>query len=202
MGNPKLTGFNADGTKISYKDLEVRLAVIHFAKEALGIDVISNSNDKYKIDLISKNGDCPDIECERSNCLSDDYWSDKNYSEFLRNAMPNIKYKTLNFQGRKEHYWQEGDHYHKNGKFWYTEKNHLTNLFVRTTFNFTQFMVIRPEVIRDETKVYRAYKQPTNIHKNEPEPWLGFRYQDVETWNFKNGVYTLDNRYESQKSIH
>jgi len=202
----KLQGYNADGTKINFKDLPVRLAVIHFAKEALGYNVISNSNDDYKIDLISENGDCPDIECERSNCTTEDYWTNKNYSQFLHNATPSIKFKTLNFQGRKEHYWQEGDHYYTRGKhagkFWYTEHNHLTNLFVRTTFNFTQFMVIRPEVIRDESKVLRAWKQPTTIHKNEPEPWLGFRYQDVETWNFKNGIYSLDKRYESQQSIH
>ena len=187
-----LQGFNADGTKVNFNDLALRLAVTKFAKQALGIDVISNSNDKYKIDLISKNGDCPDIECERSNCKTPDYWLSKGYSQFLSDATPSIKYKTLNFQARKEHFWQEGDHYYKNGKFWYTEKNHLTNLFVRTTYNFEQMMLIRPEVIRDESKLYRALKKPYNIHKNEPEPWIGVRRKDVETWNLVNGLYVLD----------
>ena len=198
----KLKGYNADGTEVNFKDLPLRLAVIKFAKQAYNYDVISNSNDKYKIDLISKNGDCPDIECERSNCKSADYWSSKGYSQFLSDAEPNIKYKTLNFQKRKEHYWIEGDHYYKNGKFWYTEKNHLTNLFVRTTFNFEQMMVIRPEIIRDESKLYRAFKQPFNIHKDEPEPWIGVRRKDVETWNLVNGIYILDKTYTTNESIH
>ena len=188
----KLVGINADGTEVNYKDLPVRLAVTDFVKQVFNWNVISNSNDEYKIDLISENGDCPDIECERSNCKQPDYWSSKGFSEFLRDATPSIPFRTLNFQGRKEHYWIEGDHYYKNGKYWYTEKNHLTNLFIRTTYNFEQMMIIRPEIIRDESKVYRALKQPFNIHKNELEPWLGFRRKDVETYNKVNGVWVLD----------
>ena len=198
----QLSGYNADGTKVNYKDLPVRTAVSKFVDQAYGYKVISNSNDEYKIDLISENGDCPDIECERSNCKVADYWSSKGFSQFLSNAIPSVKYKTLNFQGRKEHYWIEGDHFYKNGNFWYTEKNHLTNLFIRTTFHFEQMLVIRPEVIRDETKLYRAMKQPYNIHKNELEPWIGVRRKDVETWNLVNGIYVLDKTFITDESIY
>lgn len=188
----KLEGVNADGTKVNYNDLPVRIAVSNFVKQVFDWNVMSNNNDKYAIDLISEDGNCPDIECERSNCKKPDYWSTKGFSEFLRNAAPSIPYRTLNFQARKKHYWIEGDHYKKSGKFWYTEKNHLTNLFIRTTFNFEQMMIIRPETIRDESKVYRAMKKPHNIHKNELEPWMGFRRHDVETYNNNNGVWVLE----------
>lgn len=197
----KLIGVNADGTEVNYKDLPVRLAVIDFVKEVFDWDVISNSNDEYKIDLISKNGDCPDIECERSNCKIPDYWSSKGFSEKLRYGTPPVNFKTLNFQGRKEHYWIEGDHYYKNGKFWYTEKNHLTNIFVRTTFNFDQMMIIRPETIRDESKVHRSFMKPFNIHKNELEPWLGFRRKDVETYNKINGMWVLDEFIKTTQTL-
>ncbi len=189
----KLTGLNADGSKVKYDDLPVRIAVSDFVKEVFDWNVMSNNNDKYAIDLISEDGNCPDIECERSNCKTSDYWSSKGFSEKLRYGIPQIKFKTINFQQRKEHYWIEGDHYYpSNGKYWYTEKNHLTNIFIRTTFHFEQMILVRPEVIRDESKMYRSMMKPYNIHKNELEPWCGFRRKDVETYNKINGVWVLD----------
>jgi hypothetical protein len=195
----KLTGKNADGTDVNYEDLPVRIAVSDFVKEVFGWNVISNNNDKFAIDLISEDGNCPDIECERSNCKKSDYWQSKGFSEFLRDATPAVKYRTLNFQARKEHYWIEGDHYKKRGSYWYTEKNHLTNLFIRTTYYFDQMLIIRPETIRDESKVHRALKKPFNIHKNELEPWLGFRRKDVETYNKINGLWVKDETIEQEK---
>ena len=35
-------------------------------------------------------------------------------------------------------------------------------------------------------------KKPYNIHKNELEPWMGFRRHDVETYNKINGVWVLE----------
>ena len=36
----KLTGFNADGSPVNYKDLPLREAVAHFAKQVYGYNLI------------------------------------------------------------------------------------------------------------------------------------------------------------------
>ena len=63
------------------------------------------------------------------------------------------------------------------------------NIFVRTNKNFTQIIVIRPEVITDDTKVYRTRFQANNC--NEIEDWLSFKKENVETYNLINGKYEL-----------
>lgn len=205
----KLTGFNADGSPVNYKDLPLREAVAHFAKQVYGYNLISNTNNEYEIDLISADGNCPNFECERSNVKptkdnpTADHWKSKGFSEFLRNATPNVLYKTINYEERKDHFWIGGDHFFENGGYRYTETNHLTNMFVRTNYIFTQFIVICPKTILDPSKCYKAAKQPYNIHRGKIEHWRGYRRQDVDTYNLINGIFVLDTEYkESDEPIY
>lgn len=178
----RLRGKIKDGSKVSYDDKPVKDFLIEFFSQNFSWELKVNL-EKYGIDLLSVNGDCPDVECERGN-WNGNFWENKGYSSFLSDASPSIKHQTVNIPYRKRHYWVEGDHYKESGKFWYTEKNHLTNLFARTNFEFTQVILIKPEVIRDETKCHIAGKKPVNIHKNEIEYWMGFKNEDVDTWNY------------------
>jgi hypothetical protein len=187
----RLYGTNKDGTKVNYKDLPVREAITEFVLQMFGWEVESNSNNKFEIDLVSVNGECPDIECERGN-WDGNYWDTK-FSEVLKYGSPRIPFKTINFQQRKEHYWIEGNHYFpESGNFRYTEKNHLTNIFIRTEFNFNQMILVRPNVIRDKSKINYSMKKTFNISNGDVEPWCGFRREDSETYNKVNGVWVLE----------
>ena len=61
------------------------------------------------------------------------------------------------------------------------------NIFVRSNADFTQFLVIRPETVRNPKKLVRSKFKPSN--SNEVEEWLSFKKNDVETYNVKNGKY-------------
>lgn len=178
----RLTGKNKDGSKVTYDDKPVKDFLIEFFSQNFSWELKVNL-EKYGIDLLSVNGDCPDVECERGN-WNGNFWENKSYSSFLLDGSPSIKHQTVNIPYRKKHYWVEGDHYKESGKYWYTEKNHLTNLFARTNFEFTQVILIKPEVIRDEKKCHVSGKKPNTIHKNEIEYWMGFKKEDVDTWNY------------------
>ena len=74
------------------------------------------------------------------------------------------------------------------------------NIFVRSNIDFTQFIVIRPNVIRDSDKLVRSHFKPSN--SNEVEGWLSFRQEHVETYDLKNGRYIKQRVNGTQKSIY
>jgi hypothetical protein len=187
----KLTGKNRDGSNVSFNDKPVKKFLIEFCKKNFNWELMINKQHDG-IDLISVNGSCPNVETERGNWIGD-FWENENYSLFLLDGNPKIYHQTVNIPYRKNHYWVEGDHYKKNGKFWYTETSHLTNIFARTNYKFDQVILIKPEVIREEKKQWISGKIPNNIHKNEMEYWIGFKKEDVETWNYDeiNKIWTL-----------
>lgn len=177
-----LKGKNRDGSKVTFDDRPVKEFLIKFFRETHNWELKMNE-DKYGIDLLSVDGSCPNIECERSNCEGN-FWESKSYSLFLSDGNPKIDFQTINIPYRKNHYWVGGDHYKDSGKFWYTEVNHESNIFARTNYEFTQVILIKPDVIRDESKRHVSAKKPFNINKNELEYWIGFKKEDVETWCF------------------
>lgn len=193
----RLVGKNKDGSKVTFDDRPVKEFLIEFFQTNFSWELKMNS-DKYGIDLLSINDDCPDVECERGN-WEGNFWDNKSYSWFLSEGLPKIPHQTVNIPYRKLHYWVGGDHHKDSGKFWYTETKHTTNLFARTNYDFSQVILIKPEVIIDDTKRSISGRQPINIHKNELEFWMGYKKEDVDTWVLNRETQTWELTLEEQK---
>lgn len=167
--------------KTDYNDILVREAVIKIVKEAFNIDAFSNTDDKYGIDLLVVNGNGMGIEVEQGGWKGN-YWGDSNYSN-----KTNLGFQTLNIPLRKDHFWME---------YYLDEKDvtrhtpgYLTNLFIRTNTDFTQFILVRPETIFDRKKVHRNRFLASN--STQIENWLSYKKEDVETYNLIEGIWTL-----------
>jgi len=163
----------------NYDDKVSRKKVKEFLKETFNIVVECNSFTK-EIDLINED---IGVEIEHGNWLGD-FWSNKNYS-----MKAGLDFPTINIPKRKEKYWLE---YYT----WYGRKyhnpNYDKNLYVRTNKDFTQIILIRPEVIRDHNKVIRTLFKASYITNGKVEEWLSFRKSDVETYNLVDGKYILE----------
>jgi hypothetical protein len=164
-----------------FDDTLVRDSVIKFLKEKLEIDAISNKK-RGKIDLLVKDQKDFGIEVEHGHWTGD-FWENEYY-----NSISNLGYPTVNITQRKEKYWLS-ENFNRKGEP-IPNKSYKNNIFVRTNNDFTQFIVIRPEVIRSD-KMKRSRFQPFN--SLEIEDWLSFQRKDVETYNLINGEYILDN---------
>lgn len=168
--------------KTSFDDKLVRKAVIHFCKIKFNLDLKQTPAKKRIIDLISKTDKLLGIEVEHGKWKKN-FWENDSYS-----LISGQKFRTINIPARKEKYWQE--FYIRYGK-----KRHnpsfMKNMFIRTNADFTQFIVIRSETIRDPNKLVRTSFQPNN--SDQVENWLSFRKEHVETYNLINGSYILDN---------
>lgn len=203
MASP-LSGTNADGSKVGYPDLPVRLAVQEFFREAFGWETYLEPNETH-IDLRFVENPTYGVECERANAVTPYFNNPSNhgYNNFLRDAEPVIPFETINYQARKEHYWINDKHnrWDKDSKsyvYWYTEEGGDRNLFVRSTFDFQQMIMLVPDVIRDPTKKYKTTKQPSNINRGYPEKWCGFKEENALVFTKINDIWTLDNTYESE----
>ena len=53
-------------------------------------------------------------------------------------------------------------------------------------------ILVRPNVIRDKSKINYSMKKTFNISNGDVEPWCGFRREDSETYNKVNGVWVLE----------
>lgn len=162
--------------KTDYDDTAVREFVIKFFKEYFNISLISNPVEK-KIDLLFENN-IDGVEVEHGK-WNGDFWENKTYS-----LLSGLGFKTLNVPIRKEKYWLDV----VKGKI---NESATKNIFVRTNKDFTQVIVIRPETFRNPEKVYRSKFQPNN--SREMEDWLSFKKDDVETYNFIENNWVLDN---------
>ena len=163
----------------SFDDTLVRNAVILFFKQNFNIELISNTEDK-KIDLLELNDPNFGVEVEHGK-WSGDFWKNDNYS-----LISGLNFRTINIPARKEKYWLE---YYKRYKKEVHNPSFMKNIFVRTNKDFTQYIVIRSEVIRNKEKLHRTSFQPNN--SNEIENWLSFRKEDVETYNLIEGKFIL-----------
>jgi hypothetical protein len=164
----------------SYDDTPVREFIIKFCDEKWGMKLKSN-DELYKIDLLGINDPLLGVEVEHGKWKGN-FWEDDNYS-----LISEQKFRTINIPGRKEKYWLENFMYRGKEK---NNPSHEKNIFMRTNKDFTQIIVIRPEVVKNSKKLVRTKFQPKN--SDEIENWLSFRREDVETYNLIDGQYILD----------
>lgn len=163
----------------SYDDTEVRNKVIEFGKEILGLRLKHHPKQR-KIDLIGIDDPELGVEVEKGGWIGD-FWFTPSYC-----CISGLEFPTVNIPIRKEKFWKEYNMWF--GKLKYNA-SWKKNIFVRTNKKYTQIIVIRPEVITNESKVYRTTFQANNC--DEIEDWLSFKKEDVETYNLINGKYEL-----------
>ena len=164
----------------SFDDTLVRNASIEFFKKRLNIKLKSN-DELYKIDLLGINDSLLGVEVEHGK-WNGNFWDVDSYSLDLTG----LDYRTINIPIRKEKYWKDINLYYKKE---IPNPSSEKNIFVRTNKDFTQFVVIRPETIRDSKKLIRTSFQPNN--SDQIEDWISFRNEHVETYDLLNGEYVL-----------
>ena len=160
-----------------FNDTLIRNEVIKFFKQRFRIN-LKHNDIHNKIDLVGINDPTLGVEVEHGKWVGD-FWDNQNYSLISEQS-----FQTANIPARKEKYWL--DQYYSYNKLRENESS-KKNIFVRSNGDFTQFIVIRPNTIRDSDKLVRSKFKPRN--SNEVEEWLSFRKEHVETYNMKNGKY-------------
>jgi len=161
-----------------FNDTLIRNEVIKFFKEKFKIELKHNPTHN-KIDLVGVKDPLLGVEVEHGKWVGN-FWENINYS-----TISEQEFQTANIPGRKEKYWL--DEYYSYNKL-RENPSSCKNIFVRSNADFTQFIVIRPETIRNGEKLVRTKFNPRN--SNEVEDWLSFRKEHVETYDLKNGKYT------------
>ena len=160
-----------------FNDTLIRNEVIKFFKQRFRIN-LKHNDIHNKIDLVGINYPTLGLEVEHGKWVGN-FWDNQNYSLISEQS-----FQTANIPARKEKYWL--DQYYSYNKLRENESS-KKNIFVRSNGDFTQFIVIRPNTIRDSDKLVRSKFKPRN--SNEVEEWLSFRKEHVETYNMKNGKY-------------
>lgn len=183
----KIEGIDrSTGKPLSYMDDPVRLAVIKICKDVFGWDLASNPK-KYAIDLYFIHNSISGVEVERGG-WEGDYWKQDPYT-FNRNT---LSFPTLNMPYRKEHHFYldlEWLNDYGNIKVSHTP-GFEQNVFIRTNKDFTQFILVKSETIRDKTKMHRSFFE-VELGQKGGEHWLCFKREDVDTYNLINGVWVL-----------
>ena len=165
----------------SLDDTAVRLKIIDFAKKQWGIKLKQNPKQR-KIDLLCVNDEEFGVEVEGGHWKGN-LWETPSYC-----MLSELGFPTVNIPIRKEKYWKEYVMYYKKLRY---NPGWKKNLFVRTNADYSQIIVIRPEVITDPTKLHPSRFIPNN--NDEMEDWMSFKKEDVETYNLINGEYILEN---------
>jgi hypothetical protein len=171
-----------------FNDTLIRNAVIEFFKIKFKVNL--KHNDVHnRIDLVGVKDSRLGVEVEHGKWVGN-FWDNQNYSLISEQS-----FQTANIPSRKEKYWL--DQYYSYNKL-RENKSSEKNIFVRSNVDFTQFIVIRPNTIRDSDKLVRSKFKPRN--SNEVEEWLSFRKEHVETYDLRNGKYTKQRINGIQKS--
>ena len=160
-----------------FNDTLIRNAVIDFFKQRFRVN-LKHNDIHNRIDLVGVNDPLLGVEVEHGK-WNGNFWENDIYS-----LISEQKYRTVNIPARKEKYWKDEFLYYKK---LVENKSSTKNIFVRSNVDFTQFILIRPQVIRDSKKLIRSRLKPSNT--NEVEDWLSFKKEDVETYDLKNGRY-------------
>lgn len=160
---------------IDYDDNASRGFIKNIFKDKFGMN-LKDGNFK-KIDLVCEENELIGVEVEHGH-WEGDFWSNDQYS-----LLSKLEFRTVNIPIRKQPYWEDivGD------------KQNLSatlNIFVRTNNDFTQFILIRPETIRNPEKMIKTRFLANN--NDVEEDWLSFRKEDVETYNIVNGKFILE----------
>jgi len=130
-----------------------------------------------KIDLIGIENELFGVEVEHGH-WEGDFWKNDQYSYLAK-----LDFRTVNIPIRKQPYWDD-----YMGKKPNPSAN--LNVFVRTNIDFTQFILIRPETIKDPEKTKKTRFLANN--NDVEEEWLSFKKEDVETFNLVNGEFILE----------
>jgi hypothetical protein len=83
-------------------------------------------------------------------------------------------------------------------KYWYNivndeiTPNEYEHLFIRTNKDFTQVILIRPNTIKNETKILFTEFKPKN--SNEIEKWMSFEEKNVETYDLIDNIWQLQKK--------
>lgn len=162
--------------KRNYDDSKVREFGIEFTKDVLGLILESHPN-KYAIDLIEPDNYEFGVEMERGGWKGN-YW-ENDYS-----LISELPYRTVNIPIRKRKYWYK----YVDGEWVVNENKHL---FIRTNKDFTQSLLIRPEVIKDPDKIIFTQFMPNN--SKEMEDWMCFKEEDIETFTLNDGNWERNN---------
>jgi len=174
----------------SFDDNDVKNKILEISKDLLGFETkINNEDDGKGIDLVAVHDELIGIEVERGGFVHD-LWEDKQYG-----WLSGFEHPTVNIPDRKIKYWMEYYDFFQNGNITYNP-SYDKNIFVRTNFFFTQFIVIRPETIRDSNKaIYKRFKASNN---SKEEGWLTFRKNYVETYNIIDGKIVLETEFNGK----
>lgn len=169
-------------SNVNYDDTAVRKKIIEFFNIMWDVELIEHPKQR-KIDLLGVDDPELGVEVENGHWKGD-FWTTPSYCDISAQG-----FSTLNIPIRKEKYWKE--------RFmWYGKMKEnpswKKNIFVRTNDDFTQVMIIRPEVITDPTKLIYTTFQANNC--DELEDWMSFKREDVEVYNLTEGKYILDER--------
>jgi len=165
-------------TDQEFDDRKSREFVIKFFENEFNIKL--KNGRKLCIDLLREERSDGGVEVEHGGWKGD-FWRDDGYS-----LLSGFNYRTVNIPQRKEKYWADWCHPNeKKRKRQYLDKN----IFVRINFDFSQVIIIRANVIRDDKKMRRSRFMPSNSQKMED--WLCFVKKDVETYNLIDGKYKL-----------
>ena len=166
----------------SYNDEPIRLAVIDLYKKFFDIELIQTPPEKRLIDLVMKDNPLYGYEVEHGKWKGN-FWENNNYS-----LISGLEFRTINIPLRKEKYWLE--QYTRRNKL-YDNPSYDKNTFVRSNKDFTQFIIIEQDVVRNEEKLIRTKFQPNN--SDEVENWLSFRKEHVKTYDLIEGQLILQN---------
>ena len=138
-----------------FNDTLIRNAVIEFFKCKFKVNL--KHNDVHnKIDLVGVKDSKLGVEVEHGKWIGN-FWDNQNYSLISEQT-----FQTANIPGRKEKYWL--DQYYSYNKLRENPSSEK-NIFVRSNVDFTQFIVIRPNTIRDTNKLVRTKFKPRNTTK-------------------------------------
>lgn len=165
----------------SFNDGPVRSAVIDFFDNSFGVLLNETPHDMKVIDLTGATETLLGVEVEGGG-WNGCFWKNEKYCMISNTGFP-----TINIPIRKHKYWMEVYSFYGKMK---ENPSYDKNIFVRSNKDFTQMIVIRPETVRNPNKVVKTTFQPNN--SNEPEDWLSFKREDVETYNLINGEWKLD----------
>jgi hypothetical protein len=174
---------NLRGT--SYNDEPIRTAVIELYKKYFNTELIETDPNKKVIDLLQVNDPTYGVEVEHGKWKGN-FWENDNYS-----LISGLEHRTINIPARKEKYWLE--YFVRWGK----ERHNPSfekNVFVRSNKDFTQFIIIESDVVRNEEKLIRTKFQPNN--SDEVENWLSFKREHVKTYDLIDGELILQKTNE------
>ena len=130
----------------------IRNEVIKFFKQRFRINL--KHNDVHnKIDLVGMNDPILGVEVEHVKWVGN-FWENDNYSLISEQS-----FRTANITIRKEKYWLDEYVYYNKLR---SNPSSTKNIFVRSNADFTQFLVIRPETVRNPKKLVRSKFKPSN----------------------------------------